>query len=108
MIYEERIYTVSDGRMPELIERFEKYTLRLFREYDIKPIIFGISKEDRNKFFYILEFSDMKHFKKSWDGFIQDNKRIEIWEESNSKGKLVTDMQSTIYDSVLRNIDNEK
>ena len=100
MIYEQRIYTVSPGRMPELIERFEKHTIRLFKKFNIKPIVFGISKDDENKFFYVLEFKDLEQRQDSWKDFMEDEERIKIWDKSNESGKLVINIESVLYDSL--------
>ncbi len=103
MIYEQRLYEVAPGRTQELVERFEKHTLRLFSKHNIHPVIFGVpaSKHKENIFFYIVQFNNVEQMKTSWDAFMDDEERKAIWNESNKNGKLVLDIKSEIYESVL-------
>lgn len=98
MIYELRKYEVAEGRMDELIKRFNLHTIRLFKKHGIKPVVFlGVSEANPNIFSYIVSFSDKAAQKDAWSSFIEDPERVAIWDESNKNGKLVTDIQSENY-----------
>lgn len=96
MIYELRKYKVLQGRMNELHERFKGHTLRLFEKHGIKPIAFwtSVDDEDSDYLTYLLQFNDIESQKKAWKMFMEDEERIEIWNKSNEKGKLVIDIVS--------------
>ena len=96
MIYELRQYKVAEGRMDELHDRFKKHTLRLFEKYGIKPIAFwnSANDEDINYLTYLLQFEDLEFQKKAWTMFMEDEERIQIWNKSNEKGKLVIEIVS--------------
>ena len=96
MIYELRTYKVVEGRMKELHDRFKKHTLRLFEKYGIKPIAFWTSVDDgdENYLTYLLQFEDLESQKRAWKMFMEDEERIDIWNKSNQKGKLVIDIIS--------------
>lgn len=97
MIYELRKYEVAPGRMNELHERFEKHTLRLFKKFGIKPVAFWISVDENQSNFltYLLQFENLESQSQAWKMFMQDEERIEIWNESNKNGKLVVNITST-------------
>ena len=98
MIYELRRYEVAQGRMDELIERFNLHTIRLFKKHGITPVMFlGVSETSPNIFSYFVSFSDRAAQKDAWNSFIEDRERVAIWDESNKNGKLVTDIQSDNY-----------
>lgn len=93
MVYEFRTYKVAEGRMEELVKRFQLHTLRLFEKHGINPVVFlGISESNPNKFSYVVSFPDCDEQTKRWKSFINDQERIEIWYKSNKNGKLVTSM----------------
>ena len=100
MIYEYRTYKVAKGRMKELIERFEKHTLRLFFRHQIQPVIFSYD-ESKEMFKYVVSFSSTDAQKASWDSFMNDSERVEIWENSNKDGKLVEAIDSHTLDAVF-------
>ena len=96
MIYELRKYKVAQGRIDELHNRFKNHTLRLFEKHGIKPIAFWtcIDEEDGDYLIYLLQFKDLESQKNAWKMFMEDEERIEIWNKSNEKGKLVIDIVS--------------
>ena len=101
MIYELRKYTVAEGRIEELHERFKKHTIRLFERHGIKPIAFWtcIDKEDKDCLIYLLQFDNLEAQKIAWEKFMKDEERIEIWNKSNENGKLVISIESKILET---------
>nr|VFJ66802.1 MAG: NIPSNAP protein [Candidatus Kentron sp. FW] len=100
MIDEYRTYKVAKGRMSELIERFQKHTLRLFSRHQIQPVIFSYD-ESNDMFKYVVSFPSTEAQKASWESFMNDPERVKIWEDSNKNGKLVEGIESLTLESVL-------
>ena len=100
MIYELRMYNVAHGRMGELVERFNKHTLRLFDRHGISPVLFlGIKEDNPNIFSYVVSFADTKAQIESWKSFLEDKERIAIWNQSNKNGNLVISIDSINFNS---------
>jgi hypothetical protein len=100
MIHELRIYHAMPGRLPDLMNRFEKVTMRLFEKHQIKQVGFwtvaiGESNQD---LIYILEWPSMAERDARWATFQADAEWIEARRQSEANGPLV----ASISNSILR------
>jgi hypothetical protein len=100
MIYELRVYHALPGRLPDLLNRFEKTTLRLWDKHGIKQVGFwtvaiGESNQD---LVYMLEWTSMADRDARWASFQADPEWIEARRVSEQGGPLL----ASISNSILR------
>ncbi|MGO9267205.1 MAG: NIPSNAP family protein [Candidatus Binataceae bacterium] len=100
MIHELRIYHALPGRLPDLLNRFEKVTIRLFEKHGIKQVGFwtvGIGESNQD-LIYILEWPSMAERDARFAAFQADPEWIEARRKSEEAGPLV----ASIANSILR------
>jgi hypothetical protein len=100
MIHELRIYHAMPGRLPDLLNRFEKVTCRLFEKHGIKQVGFwtvGIGESNQD-LIYILEWPSMAERDTRFAAFQADPDWIEARRKSEETGPLV----ASIANSILR------
>ena len=98
MIYEQRIYKIMPGRMPDILQRFTDHAVPLFEKHGIQLIGFwqttiGLSS---NELYYIIAFDDLAHRQRAWGAFMCDPEWIEAKAESEKHGPLVADVTNMI------------
>src|ERR1700736_820057 len=98
MLHELRIYHAWPGRLPDLLNRFERTTVRLFEKHGIKQVGFwtvaiGESNQD---LIYILEWSSMAERDARWAAFLADPEWIEARRKSEEAGPLITSLSNSI------------
>jgi hypothetical protein len=74
-IYELRVYTTLEGRLPALNKRFKNHTIPLFEKHGMKNVMYWIPTDpmkSQNTLIYVLEHKSMDAAKKSWDDFRKD------------------------------------
>ena len=104
MIYELREYTVIPGRMPELVKRFNEYTLRLFKKYDIDCVfcsLTAIGENSHNELIYAVRFESSADRDEKWAKFVSDPEWREARElsEKAAGGPLVSSIRNRILSS---------
>jgi len=97
MMYELRIYHCVPGKLPELHQRFEGATLKLFAKHGIRPVGFwtvlvGGSNQD---LYYLLEWKDMAEREQRWNAFAADPEWIAKRAESEKNGPLLASIDSS-------------
>lgn len=100
MLHELRIYHAIPGRLPDLLNRFEKVTVRLFEKHGVKQIGYwtvaiGESNQD---LIYILEWESLAQRDANLAAFQADPEWIEARRKSEENGPLV----ASIANSILR------
>jgi hypothetical protein len=90
MLYESRVYYTVPGRLPAINERFAKYTMDFFRQYEIGMLGFwndeiGVS----NRLTYILSFDSMADREKKWTAFQADPGWHKVRAETEASGPIV-------------------
>lgn len=100
MLHELRIYHAMPGRLPDLLNRFEKTTVRLFEKHGIKQVGFwtvaiGESNQD---LIYLLAWESMGERDQRWATFQADPEWIEARRKSEENGPLLV----SITNSILR------
>ena len=98
MIHELRIYHALPGRLPDLLNRFEKVTVRLFEKHGIKQVGFwtvaiGDSNQD---LYYILEWPSMAEREARFAAFQADPEWIEARRKSEENGPLLSSLANLI------------
>jgi hypothetical protein len=100
MLHELRIYHAMPGRLPDLMNRFEKFTVRLFAKHGIKQVGFwtvGIGESNQD-LIYILEWESMAQRDANFAAFQADPEWIEARRKSEENGPFV----ASIANSILR------
>jgi hypothetical protein len=91
MIYEQRIYHVMPGRMPDLLKRFEQVTLPIWTRLGIHQagfwtVLVGGSSQD---LIYMLAWESMAERERKWAAFAIDPEWLAKRAESEKNGPLV-------------------
>lgn len=98
MIYELRVYHAMPGKLPALVDRFRKTTVRIWEKHDIRPMGFwtvDIGKST-NDFYYLLQWDDMTHRDRATAAFQKDSEWITARDASEAAGPLVASITRTI------------
>ncbi len=93
MIYELRTYRIPEGRMPDILRRFETVTMNLFARHGIDVVGFW-TKVDVNELVYICRFADTKAMDTAWEAFRADPEWIAVKKRSEENGKIVSEVLS--------------
>jgi hypothetical protein len=91
MIYEQRLYHVMPGRMPDLLKRFAEVTVPIWHRLGIRPFAFwtfeiGGSNHD---LLYMLAWESMVEREQKWPLFLADAEWHAKRAESERNGELV-------------------
>ena len=107
MIYELRVYHCVPGRLPNLLNRFETITLKLWDKHGIKQAGFWtvLVGESNQALYYLLAFESLADREKKWNAFASDPewlaKRAETEKEGPIVAKVVNQfLQPTSFSSV--------
>lgn len=107
MIYELRIYHCAPGRLPALLQRFEKVTLGVWQKHGIRQagfwtVAIGDSNHD---LYYMLQWESLAEREKKWNAFMADPDWIKARAESERDGPILASvsnlvLQPTAFSSV--------
>lgn len=91
MIYEQRIYYCLPGRMPNLLNRFQNTTLKIWERHGIKQAGFWtVLVGDHNQaLYYLLAWENLADRDKKWAAFQADPEWIAKRAESEKDGPIV-------------------
>ena len=97
MIYELRIYHAMPGKMPALIDRFEKHTGPLFKELGMECVGYWTEAVgDSSKFYYMMRFKDQGDMEKKWQSFRDCGKWPAIAATTEKDGPLISKAVNTV------------
>ena len=91
MIYELRIYTACQGRMPDLLARFRDHTMQIFERHGMKNVGYWLNAVGgrNDELWYLLAYENMAAREKSWAAFVADEEWQKVRAESERSGPLV-------------------
>ena len=92
MVYELRTYVIPEGRMPDILNRFETITFGLFEKHKIEVIGFW-TRTDANELIYLCRFASEAAMEAAWESFREDPE----W----AKAKATTEANGPIVDEVI-------
>ena len=74
MIYEERIYKIMPGRVPDILDRFTNHAVPLFQKHGMKLVGFWQTAvgPSNHELTYLLAFDDANHRDRAWAAFMAD------------------------------------
>ena len=102
MFHELRIYYTFPGKLKELLQRFDIYTLDLWSRLGIKPVGFWttVIGDDNNILYYMLEWSNLSDRQNKWDVFVNNKEWIKIRKKTEKNGLLVKKIHSQILSPI--------
>lgn len=94
-VYELRIYHCEDGKLPDLINRFQHHTTKIFERHGMENIGYWLpTAADNNSLYYILAYPSMAARDTAWAHFGKDEEWKKVRAESEVNGKIVKSVES--------------
>lgn len=88
--FEMRTYTVNDGKMPDLIQRFQNHTRTLFTKHGIENVAYFLSEEQPDKqLTFIIGYPSASERDTRWNNFANDPEWKAVATASEANGKIV-------------------
>jgi hypothetical protein len=99
-VYELRVYTAAEGRMPALLARFRDHTMKLFEKHGMVNVGYWVpadAAKDGDKLYYVLRHASREAATKSWESFRADPAWVKARTDSETAagGKLTAAVEST-------------
>jgi hypothetical protein len=91
MIYEMRVYHAVPGRLPDLLKRFDTYTLKIWEKHGIKQAGFftTLIGENNQQLVYFLQWESLADREKKWGAFMVDQEWLAVRAETEKNGQIV-------------------
>lgn len=88
--FEMRTYTVNEGKMPDLIQRFQNHTRALFTKHGIENVAYLLSEEEPDKqLTFIIGYPSASERDIRWNNFANDPEWKAVAAASEANGKIV-------------------
>ncbi|MCC7267675.1 MAG: NIPSNAP family protein [Caulobacteraceae bacterium] len=96
MIYELRVYTAMPGKLPKLVERFERDTLRVWAKHGIRQAGFWTTLvgPKSNDLMFMLAWESLADREARWGAFQSDPEWIAARADSEKDGPIVANMDT--------------
>lgn len=91
MIYELRTYHVAPGRMPALLDRFEKHTLKFWEKHGIHQAGFWTTfiGSDSHMLYFMLQWESLAERERKWPAFLADPEWLEVRKQTEGENLFV-------------------
>lgn len=103
-VYELRVYTTNEGKLPDLLKRFREHTCGLFEKHGMTNIGYWVPLEKAdgadNTLIYILSHKSRAAAKASWAAFQADPEWKSVREASEAGGKILAKKPESTFLSV--------
>ncbi len=98
MIYELRVYTALPGRLPALLNRFERVTLGFWESYGIHQVGFFTTAigPNNHELTYLLAWDSLAEREQKWNAFQADPAWIAARTASEADGQIVANIANSI------------
>ncbi len=93
-VYELRIYTTNEGKLPALHKRFSDHTMAIFEKHGIKNIAYWTPTDKPNTLVYLVAHKSRAAAGKSWPAFGSDPAWKKAYAASIKDGRLVNKVES--------------
>jgi len=94
-LYELRVYTAADGKLPELDARFRNHTIGLFRKHGMKPIaFFHPENPGDHRIIYLMGYKDRAARNAAWNAFAADPEWKRVAGASEANGPIVAKVET--------------
>lgn len=100
-VFELRVYTSPEGKMPELLARFKNHTTKIFERHGMVNVGYWLPVEQKggDKLYYILKHKSRAAAEASWKAFSADPEWVKVRAESEANGPIVSSVESTFLTS---------
>jgi hypothetical protein len=98
VIHELRIYHCVPGRLPKLLERFEKATLSIWQRFGIRQAGFWtvVIGPTNHALYYLIAWDSLADREKKWAAFMADPEWQAKRAESERDGPIIARVESMI------------
>jgi hypothetical protein len=104
-VYELRIYTANEGKLPALDARFRDHTLRFFEKHGMENVFYSTVTEGtaadgetaKNLIVYILAHQSREAAAASWQAFLADPEWRAVAAQSEENGRLLAKAPVSIF-----------
>ena len=96
-VYELRIYTAVEGKLPAVLARFRDYTVPLFQKHSMESVGYWVPADppqSQNTLYYILKHKSREAAKANWAAFRADPAWVKAVKESEANGPIVEKRES--------------
>ncbi|MCE5307035.1 MAG: NIPSNAP family protein [Acidobacteriales bacterium] len=96
-VYELRIYTTLEGKLPALLARFREHTTKIFEKHGMENVGYWVPADppkSQNTLYYILRHKNREAAAASWAAFRDDPDWIKAKKDSEASGKIVERVES--------------
>jgi NIPSNAP len=96
-VYELRIYTAVERKLPAVIARFRDHTVKLFVKHGMVNVGYWVPADppkSQNTLYYILKHKSREAATASWAAFRKDPEWLKVQKESEANGKIVDKTES--------------
>ncbi|GAB3273062.1 hypothetical protein GCM10027347_45160 [Larkinella harenae] len=89
-LYEMRIYYPTPGNFENIVDRFRKYTCRIFEKHGMTNVGYWVPTDaSQEKIIYILSYPNREARDASWKAFGSDPEWKEVVAKTEANGKIV-------------------
>lgn len=98
MIHELRVYTCEPGRLPDLLNRFDTITLKLWDKHGIRQAGFWtvLVGNSNQKLYYLLEWDSLADREQKWNAFASDPDWLAAREKTEANGQIVANVANSL------------
>ena len=96
-VYELRIYTTVEGKLPALLARFRDHTVALFQKHGMENVGYWTPADppkSQNTLYYLLRHKSREAATASWAAFRKDPEWLKAQKASEADGKLLEKTES--------------
>ncbi|MDN3202938.1 NIPSNAP family protein [Algoriphagus sediminis] len=94
--FEIRKYYAHEGKLEDLIARFENHTFSIFERIGMENIAYFLPVDNQeNTLIYILGYPDKASRDRLWEQFLNDAEWTEAYQKSTENGALVKRIEET-------------
>lgn len=101
-VYELRIYTAVEGKLPAVLARFRDHTVKIFEKYGMENVGYWVAADppkSQNTLYYVLKHKSREAATASWAAFRKDPDWLKAQKESEVAGKIVDKVESVFMSS---------
>ena len=100
IVYELRVYHCAPGRLGALNRRFEEVTLKLWKEFEIRPVGFWTTSvgPSSQTLTYLIRWDSMADRESKWNAFISHPEWIAARASSEADGVIVEKVENQLLE----------
>jgi hypothetical protein len=93
-VFELRTYYTHEGKLPDLLKRFENHTLAIFGKHKITNVGYWVPTKEKDTLIYIISHESKEQADKNWQSFIADPLWKKVYAASRENGPIVKKLTS--------------